>query len=132
MGDIKKVTRDLLIWTDSFIEKIDLSNQSQVNTLCVKLWNVITNELIMKARKDGLEVVPPTRIDAEIFKNCINAYCLMINVLRVKGLEKVWLYQVGKTLGLLDFIYKRKEGIDDFKNLDLVSKGYVRKFGDNF
>jgi uncharacterized protein (UPF0262 family) len=43
VGDIKKVTKDLIIWTDSFIEKIDINNPRQINTFCVKLWNVIVN-----------------------------------------------------------------------------------------
>lgn len=40
----------------------------------------------MKAKKDGIEVIPPNRFDAEVFKNCINTYILMINLLRGKGL----------------------------------------------
>ena len=43
VGDIKKVTKDLLIWTDSFIEKIDVNNPGEMNTFCVKLWNIIIN-----------------------------------------------------------------------------------------
>jgi hypothetical protein len=53
----------------------------------------------------------------------------MVNLLRGKGLEKVWLFMVGKTLGLLDFIYKRKDVLNDPKKLDLVEKGYIKKFG---
>lgn len=111
---------------------MNTNDTQEVNTFCVKVWNVIVNELIMKARKDGIEIVPPTREDAEIFKNCINTYILMINLLRVKGMEKVWMYMVGKTLDLLDFIYKRKENLNDFKSLDLVAKRYITKFGQNF
>ena len=51
---------------------------------------------------------------------------LMTNIFRAKGHEKIWLYMVGKTLGLLDFIYKRTTMVTKPEELDLFAKGYVK------
>lgn len=49
----------------------------------------------------------------------------MVNLMRVRGQERTWLYMVGKTLGLVDFVYKRKEPIKNYRQLDLVAKEYI-------
>lgn len=77
------------------------------------------------ARKEGIEEIPPTALDAEVYKNSINAYVLIINLIRVKGLERVWAYFVGKTLRLLEFIYKRERPIRSIEELDLIVNRYL-------
>lgn len=77
------------------------------------------------AKKEGFEELPPTSEEVEIYKNMVNGFALMVNLMRVRGQERLWLYMVGKTLSLVDFIYKRKEPLKSYKDLELMSKGYL-------
>ena len=61
--------------------------------------------------------MPPNDVSKQVEKNSINCYILIINLFRLMGHEKIWLIVMGKTLGMMDFIYKRKEPIKTFKDL---------------
>jgi len=46
------------------------------------------------------------------------------------GYEKIWTIIFGKTLKLLEFIFKRKEDLASFKHLDLIANKYIELRGD--
>lgn len=73
------------------------------------MWQMIVAIQFKAAKKEGFEELPPTSEEVEIYKNMVNGFALMVNLMRVRGQERLWLYMVGKTLSLVDFIYKRKE-----------------------
>lgn len=46
------------------------------------------------------------------------------------GYEKIWIIVFGKLLKLLEFIYKRKEDLKHYSELDLLANKHLEKRGD--
>lgn len=125
VGDVRKNIKDIFSLTDSLLDSFNTKDPEQMNTFMVKVWHMIVMTQFKSAKKDGFEETPPTSEEVEIYKNMINGFALMVNLMRVRGHERLWVYMVGKTLGLVDFIYKRKEPLANYEQLDLIRKNYL-------
>ena len=99
--DCRKNVKDIFVFTESMLASFDRGDPRQQNTFMVKLWDLIVMVLLRSARKEGVEEIPPTAQDSEIYKNNLNTYVLVLNLMKVQGMERVWMYFVGKTLRLL-------------------------------
>ena len=42
--------------------------------------------------------------------------------------KKIWVIVFGKMLAMLDFIYKRKQDLENYHKLELIQCGYIRKY----
>ena len=85
VGDIKMNIKSVIEMTEGMLESFDSSNPHQANTFMVKLWEMIILIQFRAAKKDGYEALPPMDLQSETFKNKINCYALMINLMKVLG-----------------------------------------------
>lgn len=80
--------------------------------------------------KDGIYRIPPKSKTDQVEKNSINCYILYINLYRLMGYEKVWVIVFGKLLKMLEFVYKRKEDLRRYTELELLANKHLEKRGE--
>jgi hypothetical protein len=131
LGGARSSLNDLLIFSKSFIDTINKEDDKQVTAFAIKVYDSIVHKLISNSNlKDGLERMPPKSKTNQVEKNSINCYILIVNIYRLMGYEKVWTIVFAKTLKLLQFIFKRKQDLAGFKQLDLITNKYIDLRGD--
>ena len=117
---------DVFRFSKSFLGTINKNSDDQLSTFAYKIWNFIVHNFIKKTNvKDGFERIPPKENNAQVEKNSINKYILVINIWRLIGAEKVWNLIFGQTLKMLQFIYSQKAPPSSYKDLSLFEKEYV-------
>jgi hypothetical protein len=131
MSGARSSPKEILLEARSQINSIDKSNDKQVVSFGLRLFDTIVNKFISNSNvKSGLERIPPKSRTDQCEKNSINCYVLAINMYRLMGppYKKVWVVVFGKLLKMLDFIYKRKKDLESYHQLELIQCGYIKKY----
>jgi len=114
----------------ALLNTIDKANDKQITTFGLKLFETILYKFINNSNvKSGLSRIPPKSRTEQCEKNAINCYVLACNMMRLMpNCKKIWAIVFGKTLKMLDFIYKRKTDLESFHKLELIQCGYVKEY----
>lgn len=127
LGGAKSSLNDVLIFSQSFINTVNKEDDKQLTTFAVKIYESMLRQISCSNLRDGIYRIPPKSKTEQVEKNSINCYILYINLYRLMGYEKVWLTIFGKLLKLLEFIYKRKEDLKKYTELELLVNKHIER-----
>ncbi len=130
LGGAKSSLNDLLVFAQSFIDTVNKGDDRQMTTFAVKMYEGMIRQISTSNLKDGIYRIPPKSKTDQVEKNSINCYILYINLYRLMGYEKVWLIVFGKLLHLLQFLYKRREDLRNYRELDLLASKHLERRGE--
>ncbi len=102
-----------------------------MEALGVKFYELIVENFIRNSRIKEIERIPPgkNKRTAEIEKNSINTYIVIINMIRLQGHHEFWYCIFGKTLGLLKELWRGRDAPSTVTQLELIKNGYINLNG---